>query len=302
VGQPEQFAKRTFAAETEWITGGAISWQDPPEIGLVKVQGDGLLQVHVRGREPLAPLALPWPEAGVHDEVLLEIKMPGDHLDVLAVERALLRRQARQVQRIEALSADEEPWFGQEPLWIVAPHVPAWLGRTRTLVELAAGCYRLEPSGFPLLWIAANELPLVDELVPFLVARSGRAFEVFARWAVERRPERWVLDMVEYIPMSTAVRDELLEQVAARKDDPEVEARARYILEYYLKARPEVRHEIELRPLVHQFERRLARALTPIERDTLVERLREQGAERVADVVLDLSREDLAAWLAAPKG
>jgi flagellar biosynthesis/type III secretory pathway protein FliH len=57
-----------------------------------------------------------------------------------------------------------------------------------------------------------------------------------------------------------------------------------------------------LEPLVHQFERRLARPLTASERATLVERLREQGAKRVGDVVLDLSPEDLATWLAETKG
>jgi hypothetical protein len=62
------------------------------------------------------------------------------------------------------------------------------------------------------------------------------------------------------------------------------------------------RMEGQLEPLVHLFERRLARALTPSERATLVERLREQGAEHVGDVVLDLSPEDLAAWLSATNG
>lgn len=57
-----------------------------------------------------------------------------------------------------------------------------------------------------------------------------------------------------------------------------------------------------LQPLVRLFERRLARSLTPAERATLTERLREQGPERVGDVVLDLSPEDLATWLAASNG
>ncbi|UQA58386.1 hypothetical protein [Polyangium aurulentum] len=54
--------------------------------------------------------------------------------------------------------------------------------------------------------------------------------------------------------------------------------------------------------LAHLFERRLARPLTASERAILVERLREQGAERLGDVVLDLSPEDLATWLAATNG
>ncbi|WP_438027365.1 hypothetical protein [Sorangium sp. So ce233] len=182
MGQPDQFIKRTFAEETEVITRGAVEWHDPPEMGLIKVQGDGLLFVHRPG--DLLTFCEPWPQAGGHDEILIELKMPGDHLDVLTVQRALLRRQARQVQRVE----EREPrWLGEEPLWLVAPHLPAWLGRVRELRRVAEGCYGVAPSPFQFLWIAANELPLRDELVPFLVARSGRPLDEFARWVATRR-------------------------------------------------------------------------------------------------------------------
>jgi flagellar biosynthesis/type III secretory pathway protein FliH len=62
------------------------------------------------------------------------------------------------------------------------------------------------------------------------------------------------------------------------------------------------RLEGEQQTLVRLFERRLARALTPEERTTLAARLREQGAERLTDTALDLSPEDLAAWLAPTNG
>ncbi|UQA56667.1 hypothetical protein [Polyangium aurulentum] len=64
------------------------------------------------------------------------------------------------------------------------------------------------------------------------------------------------------------------------------------------EGRDEGRKEGQLEPLVHMFERRLARPLTPEERATLVERVRDQGVERVADAVLDLTPEQLPAWLA----
>ncbi len=108
--------------------------------------------------------------------------------------------------------------------------------------------------------------------------------------------------------MSTAIRDELLlQQVAAKKDDPEIEARRLHILRVFLEHSPEVRQEIfdegvleGLKPLVRLFERRLARALAPAERAQLAQRVREQGAERVGDLVLDLTTDELAAWLATP--
>ena len=241
VGHPDQFAKQTFAEETERVTGGAVTWRDPPEIGLVKlvkVQGDGLLLV--RRQEPLSALAAPWSEARGFAQVLLELKMPGDHLDMPAVQRAVLRRQALWVQRLEG---QDPPWPREEPLWMAAPHVPEWLRRERRLRRLGPGCYAVEPSWSPFVWIAANELPLRDELVPFLVARSGRALDDFARWVAPRRPLDWVLSMIEYTSMSTTVREELLRKFA-RVDDPEIEARRQEILHALLDASPHVREQL----------------------------------------------------------
>jgi hypothetical protein len=112
--------------------------------------------------------------------------------------------------------------------------------------------------------------------------------------------------MVEFITMTAAVREDLLQQLAARTDDPELEARRQHILRVFLDARPEVKQGLvqealahALRPLVHQFERRLGRTLTAAERARLAERVRSDGSEQVGDVVLDLTREQLAVWLAS---
>lgn len=238
MGQPDQFAKRTFAQETARVTRGAVTWEDPPEISLVKVQGDGLFLV--RDPRGLAALAAPWPEAFAHEEILLELKMPGDHLDIPTLQRALLRRQARQVERVEA---HKPPWRGEEPLWLVAPHLPEMLAEIREVVSFAPGCYRVGPSAFSFLWIAANELALREELIPFLVARSGRALEEFGRWVVLRRPVEWVLDMVEYTAMSTTVREELLRTITT-SDDPEVRARQRHAAEVLVDVYPEAAWKI----------------------------------------------------------
>jgi hypothetical protein len=45
LGQLDQFAKETFAEETEVVTHGAVAWQPPPEIGMFDVHLDGLLVV-----------------------------------------------------------------------------------------------------------------------------------------------------------------------------------------------------------------------------------------------------------------
>src|SRR5262249_990637 len=125
MGQPDHFAKRTFAQETEPLTRGAVIWKEPPEISLTKVQGDG----RPLGRDParLPPLDPAWTEIRGHDEIPIEIIMAGNHLGLPAIERILLRRQARQVERVEDEAA---PWRGQVPIWAVAPYVPGILRET----------------------------------------------------------------------------------------------------------------------------------------------------------------------------
>ena len=217
MGQPDQFAKRTFAVETAVLTHGAVTWKDPPEISLTHIQGDGTLLVRRSSRQP--DLDPPWGYAHGHDEIQLEIKMAGDHLGLAAIERILLRRQARQVERVEDTEA---PFSGQGPVWTVAPIVPAVLRNVWKIRASARGCYQVRGFVFPFLWIAANELPLRDDLVPFLVARSGRALDEFGRWVATRRPATWVLDMVQYTAMSTSARARVINSVET--DDPEVVA------------------------------------------------------------------------------
>jgi hypothetical protein len=191
----------------------------------------------VHDEAPLVTLAAPWSLARGYAVVLVEVKMPGDHLDWLAVERAVLRLHALRVQRGEG----ELP--GREILWIVAPHVPRWLKRRRKLRRVGPGCYAVGPSWAPIVWVTANELPLRDELIPFLVARSGRALDRFARWVAPRRPLDWVLNMVEYTSMSTTVREELLRKFA-QVDDPTIEARHQEILHALLEASPKVQQQL----------------------------------------------------------
>jgi hypothetical protein len=238
MGYLEQFAQRTFAEETERITGGAAGWQAPSEILLEKVTSDGFLVI--RRPEPLEHLAAPWPEASKHDEVMIELKLAGNHLDRRAVERALLRRQARQVQRLEEQDA---AWRGDEPLWLVAPHMPEWLDELRSPVCFAPGCYWVEPRWRSFLWIAANELPLRDELIPFLLARSGQPLDELGRWVAPRKPLEWVLGMLEFLPMTTLTREDLLWRFG-KTEDPEIEARRQRILEVLLEASPQTQKKL----------------------------------------------------------
>jgi len=239
VGQLDQFAKETFAVETATITRGAVAWQLPPEIGTTEVHLDGLMRVFRRG--PLASLAAPWCTVGEGDtELALELKMQGDHVNLLSFDRATLRRLARQIQRREDRT---ERFDGEQPLWFVAAHPPAVIHERRTLTPIAPGCYRVGPEWLATTWIAANELPLADELVPFLVARRGRALDEFVRWVAPRRPLPWLLDVLELLPMSDLTYDYL--RYATQEPESEQQRRRRKgIFEMILAGLPEERQKL----------------------------------------------------------
>ena len=52
--------------------------------------------------------------------------------------------------------------------------------------------------------------------------------------------------------------------------------------------------------VVHQFERKVGRALTDKVREVLYARATERGVEHLGDVVLDLDGPALATWLVTP--
>ncbi|MGK3986955.1 hypothetical protein WME99_28205 [Sorangium sp. So ce136] len=212
MGRLDRFAKQTFAAGAVRFVVSPTAWKEAPEVRRERVQVAG----HLRVLRPEG-LAAPWPEARDHEEVLVELKLAGDCVDVAEVKRALLRRQAREIERIEESSP---PWMGEEPLWIAAPDVPSWLPGVWVLERFAPGCYRIGPSPFQFLWIAANELPLLDHLVPFMMARSGRALDDFAEWIASRRDAEWVLTMIRHMPVSPKTREDLQRKLGG-SDAPE---------------------------------------------------------------------------------
>jgi hypothetical protein len=104
----------------------------------------------------------------------------------------------------------------------------------------------VNPPPFGFLWIAANELPLADELIPFLIARSGRPLDAFVGWVKNRRPIEWLLRVLEYLPMSTAANktSEATCYVFPKTDDPVIRARQRMIAEWAVESSPEMRDKL----------------------------------------------------------
>jgi hypothetical protein len=79
------------------------------------------------------------------------------------------------------------------------------------------------------------------------------------------------------------------------------------VLRRWLRLAPEAADEaiqkgIEqgLQPLRHQIERRLGRRLDAAEQAVLLRRFATVSGDRLGDIVLDLSADALAAWLADP--
>ena len=72
----------------------------------------------------------------------------------------------------------------------------------------------------------------------------GISFHCRARYpVVTRRPREWVLRMVQILPMSTSLREEMLRYVP-RTDDPEIRARQKHVARVLLDMDPELRAEV----------------------------------------------------------
>ncbi len=288
MGHRDQFAKTIFDEETEAATAGALAWEMGPEIGLHEIRADGLL--HVRAQESLATLSAPWCFAR-EDEVLLEMKMQGDHIGPHRFYRALLRRQARELQRCEQTL--QKDWVSPQGLWVIAAHVPGWLSGSDvlTLTKEAEGCYRLSPMFFDTLWIAANELPLHEALIPFLVARTHSALTEFARWVIDRRPLEWLERMLEVLPMSDAQLQEILKYIPPTDDAERLRKRqlfTRRLLELTPSVREEVLHQGRAEVLARLCHKRLGRSLTELESYALVQQLTKLGQDELSDRILEL--------------
>jgi hypothetical protein len=244
VGAPDLLAKHVFSEELPSLFGDAVSFHPGFDLGLAELRLDGVLVVPPAFRVS-SSLPPPWNRLQP-SYIVLEVKMPGDHLDLVALERALLRRQGLRVVLLERTPSVTEPVV----LWMVAPHLPAWLSRMHRLTSCGPGCYRLELGVIEVLWIAANELPLHEALLPLLVARSGKKLVELVRWAMVRRPVAWVTRLLQWSSMSSEQVRELEEEMRAyglkRGETEEERERNRRTAKLVLLMAPDVRDEILL--------------------------------------------------------
>lgn len=306
MGKPDQLLKYMFEIEAPKATHAAATFKSAPEIATSELTPDGLLTTTA----PSALQALPHPWPLLEREAVLDGKMPGDHLDPLALERCLFRRHARQVQRIEKEFAKPRP--SHCAAWVIAPHNPAWFAEWEKegllrLEAVAPGVTLVQPSLYPIVWVAANELPLHEALIPFLLARRGRKLKEFVAWVVHVRPPEWLAKVVQSHPEVAAMLPEFKPNLSPEDKLRIVEGLRKSVVAYpeavedlIVESRNEGRRQERLAQLVRLCVRQLRRPLTENEQYTLAARLDREDADHLVDFVLDLAPERLAAWLADP--
>ena len=164
-----------------------------------------------------------------------------------------------------------------------------------------SGVYRMEREVFDVRLIVIPELPRVRETVLLrLLGRTParrRALEDLKALppdALERTlADRWLVRLKYEVPESAVVSQddqELIMDVQAW-----LEERDRKLVQ---DSEAQALRKGRFAPLRHLFERRLRRELTKAEQAALSRRLDTDGVDRVSDVVLDLSPDALADWLA----
>ena len=248
--QPDQLAKRILTEETSEATRQHVAFEVSPEVPVGALTPDGV--VRVVSAPGLASLPAPW--SRLRTEATLDVKMPGDHSDRPALARNELRRHARWTRLLEELRdrarATRCSLELRDPrdhaAWLVAPTLARWVREDAArghfaLEAVAPGCWRLGLGVHDTLWIAANELPLRAELLPFLVARSGAAPAEFLVWSVRVKGPAWTWAVVKELPMTAETADDYIYV----PDDPEEQYRikTRYT-KRLLEAYPDAANDI----------------------------------------------------------
>jgi hypothetical protein len=170
--------------------------------------------------------------------------------------------------------------------------------------EGPAGHYRTAAPGWRVRVVVINELPRVREtLLLRLLGRTSvrrAALQELVALPDDALEREVALPWVKRLSFLIDDREVL---AMLSPEDKEFVSDVRQSFEQWKRELVERTEERALvQTLAHLFERRLARSLMPVERETLAERVREQGGERIMDLVLDHSADELARWLATTNG
>jgi hypothetical protein len=203
-----------------------------------------------------------------------------------------------------ALAASTPP--GQ-PVPPIESHLVLLSGRAEPWPE--EGEYRTSPEGASFSGVKFRTEAVYQRTIAELEAKGSPLWMIFAPLAVDADPEQ-MKRVLENLRAQTRPR-EFKELAVALTVTADADKRRRGLRQVILSSLSE---EVVMQSwvfqqglekgrqegLVRRFERRLGRKLADEEHATLTQRLGSLGPDRLDDVVLDLSADALAAWLADP--
>lgn len=163
------------------------------------------------------------------------------------------------------------------------------------------GVYAGPQPAVPMRLVVVSELPEVRSTLLLRLMGRGAVFRRALRELARLPPDAW--ERQHAAPFLLGLRTEIEEARASGllKEEEEILVTGQELYNSLLnQGRTEGRTE-GLRPLIHQFVRKLGRSLTDDEHATIVQRLGTVGPDRLGDAAIDFEAEALAAWLADPQ-
>lgn len=304
----DEIGKKVFEEETPKATNNALTFRRDPTSSIQSAEGDGLLLASSQGVN-LSHMQAPWrffPKEA--PEVMIELKMRGDHTDEHAVHRALLQRNAWEFDRRDKAHKAGLPYKHNVPIWFVSAHFPRWLQRRTKFEYIEPGCYRYSSFLFHWYWFVSNELPLDEALIPFLLTRDGEPLDEFFKWVTPIRRKEWVLPVMKVFHMNKDfIRDVL--RLDPTPADPEQRAQWAEITRELLDQDPELKAELfrettnkaKQETIQHLLELKLGRTLTTEEEAAFVGEMLRIGTDGVSQLILASDQTTIEAWLSPKK-
>jgi hypothetical protein len=166
-----------------------------------------------------------------------------------------------------------------------------------------SGWYRPHRPGLRVQIVVIRELSKTRDTILLRLLGRGRVrrdalreFRALPKDAWEKQvASNWLVKVGLEVPVDSVMSQDDREFVMDTKDY--VKTLKEQAFREFEPRLVEERTQGGLTPLTRQFERRIGRPLSADERDALAVRIKAQGSAQLADLVLDLSGPELAAWL-----
>ena len=203
------------------------------------------------------------------------------------------------LRRTKARSAQPEVMVSLATCWIVSSGRPASSLQAFAFAPAAGwppGAYETTP-GLQVKMLVLTELPRSRDTLPLRLLGRGALLRDALRELRALPPDAW--ERTAAAPVFVRLQVELPKDRTAEEEEIAMTGHE-MIQDIERKAKQTGVVEGAAVSFAHMIERRLGRSLQEDERERLRERVGSLGSTRVGDVILDLSADDLATWLADP--